>query len=352
MRKIELFFPFTKIDVEKREVWGRITQEAPDKSMEIFDYDSSVPFFKAWNEEFQARTDGESVGNVREMHQASAVGKFVAMTYLDEEKAIDACAKVSDDAAWQKVLDKVYTGFSIGGGYVKKWKDGDFIRFTAKPSETSLVDNPCLGKAVFTQIIKAEGTDDPTLGELRKSMWAVEDFAGLLRQIGWMASDTASEAEWENDKSPIPAQLRNWLAQGAEIFQAMAKEELDELLATLPKGPEAEVLAMAAKLAKGELPETLVKAEDLQAALEKAAATQADLAKATETITAHMARIAELEAQPAPPKGVITGNTVVSKSEDAEADLQKQAESISKLTPEEQARLLIKVVHSVGGAIR
>ena len=401
MKKIEVFFPFTKIDIENREVWGRITQEAPDKSKEVFDYESSVPFFKAWNEEFAGRTDGESVGNVREMHQLSAVGIFKAMDYNDAELAIDAGCKVTDDDAWQKVLDKVYTGFSIGGGYVKKWKDGDMTRYTAKPSEVSLVDNPCLGKAVFTQIIKMDGADEQvTLGELRKGMWDVADFAGLIRQIGWMAQDAAWEAEYEGDDSPVPASLRDWLAAGAKIFQDMAAEEIQELLATLPAPPEAEVFTMAAKLVKGEGFEDLVKAKftattktkldtlhkvalDAVNALAEVWTTDAepevdadkgtpagdlqkvqgltsDIQKAQDTIATLTKRVTELEAQPTVPKGVINANSiVVAKDADTsnpqsseDAALKKQAEEIAKLPPEEQTRLLIKAVHMAGTAPR
>jgi len=398
MKKIEVFFPFTKIDVEKREVWGRITQEAPDKSNEIFDYDTSVPFFKAWNEEFTARTDGESVGNVREMHQPSAVGKFIAMEYLDDEKAIDAGCKVTDDGAWQKVLDKVYTGFSVGGGYVKKWKDGNFTRFTAKPSETSLVDNPCLGKAAFTQIIKMDGDDaQATVGELRKGMGALGDLAQLIQWLGWMCTRTADEAEQEGDNSPVPAELVACLTSLIEAFKAMTTEETSELLTYIPAPadqPDPEIMAMAAKLAKGEGFEDLLKAKftavdktkletlhkvavdavnalaevwaenpDAEVTgsekgaaagdLQKMATLETDLAKAADDLTkAHSTidtltkRIQELEALPAPPKGVINANVTVSKSDDAaDADLLKQAEAIDKLPPEEQARLLIKAAH-------
>jgi hypothetical protein len=51
----------------------------------------------------------------------------------------------------------VYTGFSIGGAYVKAWKDGEYVRFTASPVEISVVDNPCVPGAHFTAV-KADGT--------------------------------------------------------------------------------------------------------------------------------------------------------------------------------------------------
>jgi hypothetical protein len=53
----------------------------------------------------------------------------------------------------------VYTGFSIGGKYVKSWRDGEYVRYTAEPNEGSLVDNPCMYGAHFSAI-KADGTTE------------------------------------------------------------------------------------------------------------------------------------------------------------------------------------------------
>jgi hypothetical protein len=45
----------------------------------------------------------------------------------------------------------VYTGFSQGGRYVKRWADPDtgLTRYTAEPHEISLVDLPCVPDATF-----------------------------------------------------------------------------------------------------------------------------------------------------------------------------------------------------------
>ena len=254
-----------------------------------------------------------------------------------------------------------------------------------------MVDRPANPEAVF-KLAKLEGDEVlvVTLGELRKGMWNVAEFAGLIWQIGWMAQDSAWEAEYEGDDSPVPASLRDWLADGCKIFQDMAAEEIQELLATLPAPPDAEVFAMAAKLAKGEGFEDLVKAKftavdktkletlhkvavdavnalaevwaekpDAEVTgaekstptgdLQKVQGLESELTKAQTTIDTLTKRVADLEAQPAPPKGVINANVVVSKNGDTtspdspdEAALQKQAEEIAQLPPEEQARLLIK----------
>ena len=121
---MEIFVPILKVDAARREVWGVIAEEAVDKSGEIFDYASSKPYIKAWVEEFQNATGGKSCGNVRAQHSQIAAGKLIGVTLDDENKCIPVVAKIVDDNEWKKVEEGVYTGFSIGGGYVKGWNDG------------------------------------------------------------------------------------------------------------------------------------------------------------------------------------------------------------------------------------
>ena len=87
-KTLRLFAQIAKIDATKREVWGVATAEVVDKEGEIFDYKSSKPFFQKWSDEFKKVTDGKSLGNVREMHEPSAVGKLVDITFDDELKQI------------------------------------------------------------------------------------------------------------------------------------------------------------------------------------------------------------------------------------------------------------------------
>ena len=62
-----------------------------------------------------------------------------------------SAAKIVDDDEWRKVQEGVYTGFSQGGRYVKRWADADsgLTRYTAEPHEISLVDLPCVPDATF-----------------------------------------------------------------------------------------------------------------------------------------------------------------------------------------------------------
>ena len=160
---MRVFAQLTKVDVERREAWGRAVEEIADKSGEIFDYASSAPLFRAWSGEIEKSTTAAgqepSLGNVRAMHGKVAAGKVAAITFNDGDRAIDICAKVIDDNEWEKVKQGVYTGFSIGGDYAKRWRDGSLTRYTAKPSEISLVDNPCVPTATFS-LVKAAGATE------------------------------------------------------------------------------------------------------------------------------------------------------------------------------------------------
>ena len=98
------------------------------------------------------------------------------------------------------------------------------------------------------------------------------------------------------------------------------------------KGDEAEKLA---KL-DAEKGEALAKVEQLQEELKKVQGEAEDLRKQVE----------DLKAQPAAPKGmkVVTKGQDIGDPEQA-ANLEKQAEEIKALPPEEQAQALIKFIH-------
>lgn len=160
MSEMRLFIPISKVDEERRLVYGVITQECTDKSGEIFDYASGKVAVQAWSDEIKDASGGKSLGNLRSMHESIAAGKFTDIVFDDENKLIEGAAKVVDEDEWNKVKEGVYTGFSIGGSYSKRWKDPEnptLWRFTPKLAEVSLVDNPCVPTATF-EYIKADGS--------------------------------------------------------------------------------------------------------------------------------------------------------------------------------------------------
>jgi hypothetical protein len=131
----------------------------------VCDYASTKPLYQKWSQGFASATDGRSFGNLRAMHGNVAAGKLVDIAFNDAQKRIEICGKVVDDAEWQKVEEGVYTGFSQGGRYLKRWPDPnlpELVRYTAEPLEVSLVDHPCLPEATFA-VVKADGST-----ELRK----------------------------------------------------------------------------------------------------------------------------------------------------------------------------------------
>lgn len=171
---MQIFARITKVDEATGKVYGRAVQEVPDRSGEIFDYASSKPNFEKWSTDMAKATDGKSVGNVRAMHGKVAAGKLTEITFADAEKAIDVCAEIVDPAEREKCLKGVYSGFSIGGRYLKKWTDetdANLQRYTAEPTEISLVDLPCIPTAQFT-VVKADGSE-----ELRKFETTTDDEA-------------------------------------------------------------------------------------------------------------------------------------------------------------------------------
>jgi hypothetical protein len=162
-----------KIDEATQMVHGRAAQETIDRSGEIFDYRSSVPFFRAWSANVFHESGGASYGNVRSMHGNVAAGKLTEIDFNDAERAIDVSAKIVDPVEWEKCKTGVFTGFSIGGTYAKKWTDVSsgqpVTRYTAVPSEISLVDRPCIPSARFFSMTKRDGTTERRAFKARES---------------------------------------------------------------------------------------------------------------------------------------------------------------------------------------
>jgi len=159
-KSFSYFLPLQKVDEVRREVWGVAAVEQPDQSGEIMDYEKSKPHFWAWSKRVQKASQGKSLGNVRDSHTSKAVGKVIKLLFDDKAKAIRVGTKIVDSEAWQKAVEGVFTGFSVGGVYGKRWPDPEnkgFIRYEAIPIEISLVDLPCIPGAVI-EMVKADGS--------------------------------------------------------------------------------------------------------------------------------------------------------------------------------------------------
>jgi outer membrane murein-binding lipoprotein Lpp len=161
---VRLSMPFSKVDVERRIVSGFATLDNVDKQNDIVTTEASVKAFSKFR------------GNIREMHQPSAVGKMVSFKedkYFDPESkkfytGIYVSAYVSKGAphTWEKVMDGTYTGFSIGGK-MNKWDDAYDEKMDTQIRiikdydlvELSLVDNPANQFASILSVEKVDGVD-------------------------------------------------------------------------------------------------------------------------------------------------------------------------------------------------
>jgi len=296
-----LFVPLTKVDVEKRLVYGTIAEEVPDKANEIMDYQSARPEFEAWSAEIAKASDGKSVGNLRAMHGNIAAGKLETIAFDDEGKKIECCGKVVDDAEWAKVLEGVYTGFSMGGQYVRRWKDAEhphLTRYTPKPSEVSLVDNPCIPTATF-EVVKEDGTV-----ELRKFRPVSE-----IEKIGARHS--------KEDLARVQALHDTSVDLGARCSGASDDEDGDDD----------------------------TDADDDDEEETKKLAKRSDVERLLGLIEAQGARIAALEAQPVAGGPVLRGARTITKSGETiggESAVEAFRKHLDALDPQERVLALMK----------
>ena len=186
---VRLSMPIGKVDKERRVVSGFATLDNVDKQGDVVDTSASLTAFKNFR------------GNLREMHQPSAVGKVVSFKedrYFDPQtkkfySGVYVSAYVSKGAqdAWEKVLDGTYSGFSIGGN-IKKFDDqynegmDKAVRIIKEYElhELSLVDNPANQFANIFSIEKVNGetTIDGYLAktEIENVFWDSENDIVLL----------------------------------------------------------------------------------------------------------------------------------------------------------------------------
>jgi hypothetical protein len=243
---MSLFIPLRKVDAAQRMVYGQI-DETPDRAGEVFDYKSSKRHFQTWSRSVRKATDGKSLGNVRAMHGAVAAGKLESIQFDDEARCIQLVARIVDDAEWQKVEQGVYTGFSPGGRYIKRWRDGAYTRYTAEPSEISIVDLPCIPSASFT-MVKVDGAEvevpfaddgaDPDAdddaavdsdedGDGQPATYSREHLAELLASLDWLDGGDWVE-DWSVNGRPIADDLRDWLEEGADLVATYLDDSQEE----------------------------------------------------------------------------------------------------------------------------
>jgi hypothetical protein len=219
----------TKVDEEKRFVYGIASSELPDNEPGIWkgeSYQGDIISSAAMRD---AAPDYLKYPAIREMHQPSAAGTAVHFAVNGAETEIGAI--IIDDQAWAKVVNKVYRGFSIGG----RCKDAEIVKIDGRPfrkvtklelTEISLVDrprNPQASITLFKGVDMAEQDDatevadstelakaaDPTkaialLQQLRNDaetsgdMDAADEYTAAIRSVA-QAAGIATTAEDDED---------------------------------------------------------------------------------------------------------------------------------------------------------
>ena len=296
MSTLDLFLSLAKVDLDQRIVQGVATAEVPDRVGEICDYASTKPYFEAWSAEALAASGGKSLGAVRAMHGRVAAGKLTDIAFDDEGKRILVAAQIVDDDEWRKVTEGVYTGFSQGGRYVKRWPDPDsgLTRYTAEPSEISLVDLPCVPGATF-EVVKD----------------------GVVEKRAFAAAPAA----------PAPA------PQAQETLSAPAAKAADPASAPAPS----DALAKAAQALS-------LAAQKLERAVEENSALRKSLADLSPAVADLTKRLAALEAQPLPARAALRA---VPKSADSFGEpgggVDEAIKRLAALPAQERALALTKL---------
>jgi hypothetical protein len=374
MSALDLFLPLAKVDLDRRLVTGVATAETPDRSGEIFDYASSKPYFEKWSAEAAAASGGKSLGAVRAMHGSVAAGKLTDIAFDDDAKRITVVAKVVDDDEWRKVQEGVYTGFSQGGRYVKRWVDSDtgLTRYTAEPHEISLVDLPCVPDATF-DVVKDGAVEKRGFASRPEPVDPDED------------ADPGADEDCDADKGEFTAAEREKDAEAAAAmpdgsYPIRSARDLGNALRDYYRTGEkadvkAHIIARAKAIGAGDaLPDDWVEADKAAALsapsigapssgslakaaaalnhaalkLEHATAENARLRKALDALAPALAdmtkRIASLEAQPLPAKAALRS---VTKTADGADESMVSADDavrrLASLTPHERALALTKL---------
>jgi hypothetical protein len=163
MDRLDVYTPITKREKDPATghlyVYGKMTGPDLDNDHQRMD--------GAWLK--TAVPEWARVGNIREMHQAKAVGKAVEIAEKDDGWYLGA--KIIDKDTIEKIENDVLTGFSIGIKFPRIIQRADAPNGAitgGRICETSVVDSPCLPSALFT-IAKADSAgdlqpvEDPTL---------------------------------------------------------------------------------------------------------------------------------------------------------------------------------------------
>jgi HK97 family phage prohead protease len=319
---MRFYWPIAKVDAEQRMVWGYASTEALDEQGEIVKREALEA----------ALVDYMRFANIREMHRPSAVG--VAREATIDDRGLYLAAKIVDDEAWEKVVQGVYKGFSIGGRVIARDPADRSVITGLALTEISVVDRPANPEAVF-DCWKASGAD-----ERRESLAYPFDAAIQI----WVCGDPGhhhrkkEEADGCIRKRAAASEAGRPSPQaGGGVPTGMADETNAAGRAHRPAAAGTVEWATAADLAK-----VHGKSSELVKMVTELAGIIGYIAK----------QVDDIARTPLPPQTIAYphGITGVSKNEDIgaariPASDEDLVERFAKLSPTEQTMLLIKAAY-------
>ncbi len=356
---MRFYWPIAKVDAEQRMVWGYASTEAEDDQGETVSREALAA----------ALDDYMRFANIREMHQPSAVG--IAKEAAVDNKGLYLGAKIVDGDAWQKVVEGVYKGFSIGGRVTARDPADRRLITALRLTEISVVDRPANPEAIFDCWKLSTG---PATGGGMATIAATTDApvqiwdcriaghrhlakAEALRCLEGHQHAAATDGEnagggggdhadpgYRPDgagNSPPAPRLQAIIAELCDFLQSLVAEESAELVDERDGSAEADLAAfsIADNLRKARRPDF--------APLASGIAKLAD--EIVPRLDALQKRVEEIARTPLPPQTIARGYAGISKREDA-GGASPPAEDIvaalARMSDEERTLTLIKAAHA------
>ena len=319
---MRFYWPIAKVDAEQKMVWGYASTEALDEQGEIVKRAALEA----------ALGDYMRFANIREMHQPSAVG--VAKEAAIDDRGLYLAAKIVDNEAWEKVVQGVYRGFSIGGRVTARDPLDRNVITGLTLTEISVVDRPANPEAVFDCWKAAAGDErhDSALlpGDTTAQFWVCGEPGHHHRYKE--EADGCIRKRTAAPEAAVPSPQPGDCVAADAAYKTDAATGIYRPVASVPEN-----WATADELAKvhGQSRELVKMVTELAGIIERIAKQVDDIART-----------------PLPPQTIAypPGLTGVSKSEDiGRAKLPMSDEDIvdrfAKLSPTEQTMLLIKAAY-------
>jgi hypothetical protein len=270
---IKMYAPITKIDEEKRMVYGYATTPTLDSQDEVIDLQAS----------FDAVDEWKDWANIKEMHRPETAVGIAPIIEKHVGVGVYIGAKIVDDQAWRKCVEKVYKGFSIGGKV--KERDGKNPKRITKYrlTEISLVDRPANPDSLF-MVAKRDDTIASTT-EAVVGGDSMEKIETLSNPVAGEATGTPPKAEVEAvvvkqdaPKVETPAQPEMVTMSKAD-FQKL-QSQVTDMEKVLAARKEEDVVASAILKAFEKLEPKIRKVHEEPETVEKSEAQKADETKA------------------------------------------------------------------------